>query len=74
MPKHPLGKSQKQKDYILDFYIIQSVWEGRKEMNVVLKQDVAGLGKAGDIVKVKDGYARNFLIPRAGCAGNTRIL
>lgn len=33
-------------------------------MNVVLKQDVAGLGKAGDIVKVKDGYARNFLIPR----------
>lgn len=33
-------------------------------MEVVLKQDVAGLGKAGDVVKVKDGYARNFLIPR----------
>ncbi|HHX10445.1 MAG TPA: 50S ribosomal protein L9 [Firmicutes bacterium] len=33
-------------------------------MDVVLKQDVAGLGKAGDLVKVKDGYARNYLIPR----------
>jgi large subunit ribosomal protein L9 len=33
-------------------------------MNVVLKQDVTGLGKAGDVVKVKAGYARNFLIPK----------
>ena len=33
-------------------------------MDVVLKQDVDGLGKAGDLVKVKDGYARNYLIPR----------
>ena len=33
-------------------------------MDVVLKQDVAGLGKAGDVVRVKDGYARNYLIPR----------
>ncbi len=31
---------------------------------VVLKQDVTGLGKAGDVVKVKAGYARNFLIPK----------
>lgn len=32
-------------------------------MDVILRDDVAHLGKAGQIVKVKDGYARNFLIP-----------
>ena len=32
-------------------------------MEVILKQDVKGTGKAGDIVKVSDGYARNKLIP-----------
>ena len=30
----------------------------------MLKQDVHGTGKAGDIVTVSDGYASNFLIPR----------
>jgi large subunit ribosomal protein L9 len=30
-------------------------------MEVILKKDVAGVGKAGDVLKVKDGYARNFL-------------
>jgi large subunit ribosomal protein L9 len=33
-------------------------------MKVILKQDVDKLGKSGDIVKVADGYGRNFLIPR----------
>ena len=32
-------------------------------MEVILNQDVDMLGKSGTIVKVKDGYARNFLIP-----------
>lgn len=32
-------------------------------MEVILKKDVKGSGKAGDIVKVSDGYARNKLIP-----------
>ena len=33
-------------------------------MKLVLTQEVGGLGSAGDIVEVKDGYGRNFLIPR----------
>ena len=36
-------------------------------MEVILKQDVKGTGKAGDTVKVSDGFARNRLIP-AGLA------
>jgi len=32
-------------------------------MEIILKQDVAKIGKAGSVVKVKDGFARNFLIP-----------
>ncbi len=32
-------------------------------MNVVLKDDIKGLGLSGDVVKVALGYARNFLIP-----------
>ncbi len=33
-------------------------------MKVVLKQDVKGLGKKGELVNVSDGYARNFLFPK----------
>ena len=33
-------------------------------MKLILTQEVAGLGGPGDIVDVKDGYARNFLVPR----------
>ena len=33
-------------------------------MQVILKEKVANLGALGDVVKVKDGYARNFLIPQ----------
>ncbi len=32
-------------------------------MQVILQKDVKGTGKAGDIIKVSDGYARNRLIP-----------
>jgi len=34
-------------------------------MEIILKQDVNNLGSKGDIVTVKDGYARNFLIPKS---------
>jgi large subunit ribosomal protein L9 len=47
-------------------------------MIVILKQDHKGLGKAGDVVKVSDGHARNLLIPRGIAAeatdGNIRSL
>lgn len=33
-------------------------------MKVILKQDVKGQGKKGELVTVSDGYARNFLFPR----------
>jgi large subunit ribosomal protein L9 len=33
-------------------------------MKLILTQEVTGLGGPGDIVEVKDGYARNYLVPR----------
>ena len=33
-------------------------------MKVILQEDVSNLGSVGDVVKVADGYGRNFLIPR----------
>lgn len=34
-------------------------------MKLILTNEVSGLGVAGDVVEVKDGYARNFLLPRS---------
>ncbi|MBE6991778.1 MAG: 50S ribosomal protein L9 [Ruminococcaceae bacterium] len=33
-------------------------------MKVILQQDVKGMGKKGDLIEAKDGYARNYLLPR----------
>jgi large subunit ribosomal protein L9 len=33
-------------------------------MEVILKEDIVNLGKIGEIVRVRDGYARNYLLPR----------
>jgi large subunit ribosomal protein L9 len=47
-------------------------------MIVILTKDVKGTGKAGEVVKVSDGYARNMLIPRglakAATEGNVKNL
>lgn len=34
-------------------------------MQVILREDVPNLGRPGDVVKVRDGYARNYLLPRS---------
>jgi large subunit ribosomal protein L9 len=33
-------------------------------MQVILREDIDNVGKIGDLVKVADGYARNYLVPR----------
>jgi large subunit ribosomal protein L9 len=33
-------------------------------VKIILKQEVSGLGGPGDVVEVKDGYGRNYLLPR----------
>src|SRR5207302_6393406 len=33
-------------------------------MEIILREDVQHVGKVGEIVKVKDGYARNYLLPK----------
>jgi len=47
-------------------------------MKVILRQNFETLGKIGDVVDVKDGYARNYLLPRgiayAASKGNIRAL
>ncbi len=47
-------------------------------MKVILKQEVDGLGTIGDVVKVRDGYGRNFLIPQGhaimATAGNLKAI
>lgn len=47
-------------------------------MIVILKKDVKGTGKAGEVIKVSPGYARNMLIPRGlaveATEGNVRSL
>src|SRR5437764_12547123 len=40
-------------------------------MKVILLQDIEGLGKAGDLKEVANGYARNYLLPRRLAAGAT---
>ncbi len=41
-------------------------------MKLILTQEVSGLGLAGDVVDVKDGYGRNFLLPRGYAIAWTR--
>ena len=41
-------------------------------MKLILTQEVEGLGAPGDIVEVKDGYGRNYLVPRGLALGWTK--
>jgi len=41
-------------------------------MKLILTQEVTGLGAPGDIVEVKDGYGRNYLVPRGFAIGWTK--
>ncbi|NLV24654.1 MAG: 50S ribosomal protein L9 [Deltaproteobacteria bacterium] len=42
-------------------------------MQIILKENIEGLGQIGDLVNVKPGYARNYLIPRSlAILANTR--
>ena len=41
-------------------------------MKLILTQEVSGLGAPGDVVEVKDGYGRNYLVPRGLAIGWTR--
>jgi large subunit ribosomal protein L9 len=41
-------------------------------MKLILTQEVTGLGGPGDIVEVKDGYGRNYLVPRGAAIRWTR--
>src|SRR5881275_3357878 len=47
-------------------------------MEVILKEDVVKLGSRGDVVKVADGYGRNYLLPRKlaieASAGNKTVI
>jgi len=47
-------------------------------MEVILKEDVGNLGSRGDVVKVAEGYGRNFLLPRRlaieATAGNKKVI
>lgn len=42
-------------------------------MEIILKQDIANLGSKDDIVSVKNGYARNYLIPRGMATNATEV-
>ena len=41
-------------------------------MKIILTQEVSGLGAPGDVVEVKDGYGRNYLLPRGDAIRWTR--
>jgi large subunit ribosomal protein L9 len=41
-------------------------------MKIILTQEVSGLGSPGDVVEVKDGYGRNYLLPQGFAIGWTK--
>lgn len=58
--------------------ICGSEFEWGDRMEVILKEDVMKLGSRGDVVKVAEGYGRNFLLPRKlaieATSGNKKVV
>jgi len=44
---------------------------GHNSMKVILTQDITGLGSIGDLVAVKDGFGRNYLLGLVGCCSSS---
>src|SRR2546427_6143795 len=44
--------------------VFVSIYQLTNSMKVILRKEVEKLGKAGEAVSVRDGFARNFLVPR----------
>jgi large subunit ribosomal protein L9 len=59
MARSPQGRATRNPDHL-----IQPVTHEESTMEVILLERVGKLGHMGDTVRVKDGYARNFLLPR----------
>ena len=53
-------------------YTSAGALRGDREMKLILTQEVTGLGSAGDVVDVSDGYGRNYLVPRGFASSGPR--
>src|SRR5699024_3746113 len=60
------GREERPRDGPAALLELRSLREGSTAMatKLILTREVTGLGTAGDVVEVKDGYARNHLLPR----------
>ena len=78
MRETPEADSQGDKEGARDVIIAVCRGIDGKIMKVILLEDINKFGKAGEIVTVKEGYARNYLIPKnkakEATAGNMKIL
>ena len=58
------GGQEHPRDGAAALHLDRPLREGTDMMKLILTQEVTGLGAPGDIVEVKDGYGRNYLVPR----------
>ena len=58
-----VAQAIKERDILL-FYHMRLTLLNKTVMDVILSEDIKGLGYKNDIVKVKAGYGRNYLIPK----------
>ena len=65
------GDQERPRDGAAALHLDRSLSEDGR-MKLILTREVAGLGLAGDIVEVADGYGRNFLVPRGAAIAWTK--